>query len=155
MRMPVAHVATGEAGEVAIRAGAPCVAGICALVGTERDPRLRQAEPDVVSAHQERPRADAAVIFDDQVDDGVLRAAIASLAVSASVRPDSGFSFLGIEAAQAIGRAGEEAQVLPAIARLRHLAYDAGADGRILQAFDPRIQAPFLDRQVPSPTTAC
>ncbi len=116
------------------------------FIRAERHPRLRQTELHVFLRHQEIHRADARVVFDDEIDRGFLRRLAAHLRHFRERFAGERLEFFVVESdqQQVVRRAGGEHQIFPILARFAHFLDDAFARRRILQTLHPRIDAAFL-----------
>ena len=115
-------------------------------IRSEGHPRLPDLFADVVLRHHEVDRVDPAVIFDHQIDRGILRRFAAHARDFGERLAGQRLEFVAAESDQqnAIGRAGQHHQVFPRVARRSHFLNDARADRGVLQTPAPLFESAFL-----------
>ena len=147
----IADIFADDAREAAISAGMGMITQESAFIGnrtgirTEADPGQLDLFAQVVLGHAEVEREDAAVVLDEQVDEGVLRffAALSRHLAQAHALIAAHFR-LGETAEHDAIRAILLIHILPTLRWQQHIGFDAPARGRVFQPLDHTREAAIM-----------
>src|SRR5438105_10171581 len=116
------------------------------FVGAEAHPLDRDLAPNVVLRGDEVARADAALVFDDEIHRRLLGGSATDLCYVGERLSCERLECVALEGNEedAVGAAGGDVEVLPVPSRRAHLVLDALAQGRFPKASEPRAKTARL-----------
>src|SRR5207237_9548125 len=114
--------------------------------GAEAHPLDRDLAPNVVLRGDEVARADAALVFDDEIHRRLLGGSTTDLCYVGERLSGERLECVALEGNEedAVGAAGGDVEVLPVPSRRAHLVLDAFAQGRLPKASEPRAKTARL-----------
>src|SRR5437660_245808 len=112
------------------------------LVGAEAHPLDRDLAPNVVLRGDEVARADAALVFDDEIYRRLLGGSATDLCYVGERLSGERLECVALEGNEQdpVGAAGGDVEILPVPSRRAHLVLDALGQGRFPKASEPRAK---------------